>query len=65
MAERDVIPSVNQGIRAAVEEFVKAHRLREYRRGIRAAAGDESFLQRTLDAQSAFTFADAEVDPPW
>ena len=65
MAERHAIPSVNQGIRAAIEDYVKAHKLREYRRGIEEAAADYAFIRRTLDAQEAFVFVDAECETEW
>jgi len=65
MAEEKVIPSVNQGIRAAVEDFVKAHKEQEYRRGMREAAGDEAFVKRMTDTMKAFEFADAELDEKW
>ena len=65
MAERKVISSVNQGIRAAVEDYVKAHKLQEYQREIYEAASDETFIRRTIDTQSAFEFVDAEDDTQW
>ena len=65
MAEQNVIPSVNQGIRAAVENYVNAHRLREYQRGIREAAADKAFIRRTMDTQTAFEFVDAEGEAEW
>ena len=65
MTERNLIPSVNQGIRAAVEDFVKAYKLREYQHGIREAANDEVFIRRTMDTQSAFEFVDAEGAAQW
>ena len=65
MAEEKIIPSVNQGIRAAVEDFVKAHKEREYRRSMREAAEDEAFVRRMTDTMKAFEFADAELDGKW
>lgn len=62
MTEQNVIPSVNQGIRAAVEDFVKAYKQREYQRGVSAAADDEAFIRRTMETQNAFEFADADTE---
>jgi len=60
MTERNEIPSINQGIRAAVKDYVNTHRQMEYQRGVCEAAADEAFIQRTMDAQIAFEFVDAE-----
>ena len=64
MADKKIIPSVNQGIRAAVEGFVTAYRRQEYMRAMRDAAGDKAFIDRTMDTQQAFAAADAE-DGEW
>jgi hypothetical protein len=65
LADRKIIPSINQGIRIAVEDFVKASRLKEYERGVLAAATDEAFIKRTMDAQQAFEAVDSEVFGQW
>jgi hypothetical protein len=65
LTENKIIPSVNQGIRLAIEDFVAAHRQREYELSLQAAASDQAFLQRTLDAQEAFADADADGDAGW
>ena len=62
MVDKKIIPSVNQGIRAAVEDFIKAHKLYEYQAGMREAADDKAFIARTLETQKAFEAADAEAD---
>ena len=65
MAEKKVIPSVNQGIRAAVMDFVKTHKKREYRLSMREAAKDEAFVKRMTDTMKAFELADAEIGSEW
>ena len=58
MTERNEIPSINQGIRTAVKDYVDAHRLSEYQREICEAAADKAFIKRTMDAQVAFEFVE-------
>ena len=65
MAEKKVIPSVNQGIRSAVEDFVKTHRMSDYHQGILEAANDKAFIKRTIDSQKAYQFVDAETESQW
>ena len=65
MTEKKVIPSVSQGIRLAVEDFVTVHRQRTYEDAMREAAADQSFIKRTLDAQEEFAAVDAEGDEIW
>ena len=60
MAEKKVIPSVNQGIRVAIEDFLTAYRKQEYSLAMKDAANDKGFLTRTMDTQQAFAVADAE-----
>ena len=50
-----------KGLYAAMER----HRLGEYRRGISEAAADRAFIRRTMDAQDAFKFVDAEGGTEW
>ena len=65
MADKKVIPSINQGIRIAVEDFLKARKEHEYQRNMREASGDEAFIKRMTDTMKAFEFADAKVDGEW
>jgi metal-responsive CopG/Arc/MetJ family transcriptional regulator len=64
MAERKAIPSVNQGIRTAVEDFVTAYKRQEYQYAMKEAANDKGFMERTMDMQQAFAVVDAE-DGEW
>jgi hypothetical protein len=65
MAERKVIPSINQGIRIAVEDFVKARKETDYQRSMCEASKDKAFIRRMTDTMTAFEFADAKVDGEW
>ena len=62
MADKKEIPSVNQGIRAAVADFVNAHKRRKYQLGMHEAAADQAFITRTLETQKAFEATDAEAE---
>jgi len=64
LAERKVIPSVNQGIRVAIEGFLTTYRKQQYVLAMKDAANDKDFLTRTMDTQQAFAAADAE-DGEW
>jgi len=64
MSEKKIISSVNQGIRAAVADFVTAHKRQEYFRAMKEAAGDKAFIERTMGTQQAFAAVDAE-DGEW
>ena len=65
MTERKVIPSVNQGIRLAVESFVFDQKQRAYSEAMREAAADKAFIRRTLETQEDFAAADAEGESEW
>ena len=65
LAEKKMIPSVNQGIRAAVVDYIEAHKLREYQRRICEAAADSAFIARTMETQKAFEAVDAEAAEQW
>jgi len=65
LAAKKIIPSVSQGIRLAVEDFVAAYRQRAYEDAVREAAADQSFIRRTLDTQEDFAVVDAEGEVTW
>jgi hypothetical protein len=65
LAGKKIIPSVNQGIRLAVENFVAFHQQQEYELALQAAAADQAFIKRTLDTQEDFSAVDAEGENPW
>jgi len=65
MAERKAIPSVNHGIRIAVEDFIRSHGDQEFRRGMCEACEDGAFVKRMMDTMKAFEFTDSEMDGEW
>lgn len=65
LSEKKIIPSVSQGIRLAVEDFVAAQRRRQYEISMRDAATDLAFIKRTMDSQTDFSAVDAEGHDPW
>jgi hypothetical protein len=65
LAEKKVIPSVNQGIRLAVEDFVLLHKQRTYESAMKEAAADQDFMRRTLETQEAFSAVDADGEETW
>ncbi|GHV51668.1 hypothetical protein FACS1894216_06260 [Synergistales bacterium] len=65
MAKKKIIPSVNQGIRSAVENFVSEHKARMYEMEMKEAANDKAFMKRTADAQEMFSVSDRENDVEW
>jgi hypothetical protein len=65
LTEEAAIPSVSQGIRLAVEDFVTLRRRRVYETSVREAAADAAFIKRTLDTQSDFAAVDAEGNEAW
>ncbi|MDR2175894.1 MAG: ribbon-helix-helix domain-containing protein [Synergistaceae bacterium] len=65
MVEKSVIPSVSQGIRAAVECFVSEHKQHLYEMEMKKAANDKAFMKRTAETQEMFSVSDAENDVAW
>jgi hypothetical protein len=65
LTEKKVIPSVSQGIRQAVEDFVTVQKRRAYETSMREAAADGAFVKRTADTQNDFAAADAEGEETW
>jgi uncharacterized protein YqeY len=65
LAAQKVITSVNNGIREAIELFLGEARRELYAQKMAEAAKDQRFLERTLDAQSAYSHIDSEVGGQW
>jgi hypothetical protein len=59
------IPSVNFGIRLAVENFITESKSELYQKQMEAAAKDKNFIKRTLETQEAFAHVDNEVGGQW
>jgi predicted RND superfamily exporter protein len=65
LAGEKAIPSINSGIREAVEQYL-IHKKRElYEAQMIEASKDEEFIKRTMEAQSDFDFVDCEVTGEW
>jgi len=54
LAERNVIPSISQGIRLAIKNFVIMQKQQEYALSMQEAAKDNEFINRTMDAHNDF-----------
>ena len=60
-----VIPSVNSGIREAIESYIETCKRERYARLMQEAAQDKEFMKRTMDAQNAFREVDGAVGGEW
>jgi len=65
MANRKEIPSVNYGIRQALDQYLANEKRTRYEREMQMAAQDEAFMSRTLGTQDAFAEIDAEEMSEW
>ena len=65
LASKKVVPSVSQGIRMAIENFVAIQKQQDYENGIKEAASDNAFIQRTMDTQADFASIDDEGAGEW
>ena len=65
LVSEKVIPSVSQGIRIAVENFIISKNKDIYEKLMREAAGDENFMRRTQKVQTEFNDIDIELDGQW
>ena len=65
MAQDNVIPSIDQGILTAIEEFVKAHKRSTYEASMREAADDPNYIERTIKMQEDFAEVDSEDFDEW
>jgi hypothetical protein len=65
MAQKAVIPSVNRGIRMAIEEFIESQNKLRYEQKMREAAKDKDFINRLSETQGDFKVADHEEMSTW
>lgn len=65
LTDKKCIPSVSQGIRWAIDEFVYAKRRQAYELSMKSAATDEEFVKRTMEAHCDFTAVDEEGEAAW
>jgi hypothetical protein len=65
LLDKKIIPSVSQGIRLAVEDFVAVQKRYVYEAAVKEAAADAAFIKRTTDTQYDFAAVDAEGEEIW
>ena len=65
LAEKKLIPSVNYGIRQAVERYIEQTKKDMYAHTMSEAMNDSDFISRTLETQKDFTSVDCEVGGEW
>ena len=65
LTAKKFIPSVNSGIREAIEHYLSEARRELYAQKMAEAAKDPKFIERTLDTQDAYTHVDREVGGQW
>ena len=65
LAGENLIPSVNYGIRQAVDEYLKQIKKAQYAAQMKKAATDEAFIERTSRCAEDFSLSDSEVQGEW
>ncbi len=65
LAEEQAIPSVNFGIKAAIDDYLKRIKQTKYEAQMREAASDKDFLARTFTCDNDFITADNEISGQW
>jgi len=65
LAGENLIPSVNYGIRQAVDEYLKQIKKAQYAAQMKKAAADEAFIERTSRCAEDFSLSDSEVQGEW
>ena len=65
LASKKVIPSVNFGIRYAIEHYIAECKREQYILQMTEAVKDKGFMERTLNKQDVFKNADGEVGSQW
>ena len=65
LVDKKIVPSVSQGVRLAIESFIKAQKQQEYENSLKDATNDHAFIKRTMDTQNDFTDVDGEGIKSW
>jgi hypothetical protein len=60
MVREEQIPSVNKGIRMAIEDFIKAQNKLIYQQKMQEAANDSDYLNRLAETETDFALVDDE-----
>jgi hypothetical protein len=54
LADKKIVPSVSQGIKLAVENFIAFQKQQTYANSLKEARNDNAFIKRTMDTQNDF-----------
>gem|GEM_PF-358447 len=68
MADKDMINSVNAGVREAVEEYIVKIKKENYKKELIKAVKDPEFIKRNEEVMKTFKHADKESEemiPEW
>ena len=65
LADKEIVSSVSQGIRLAIEDFIKSQKQLEYAKSLKDATNDKAFIKRTMDTQNDFVVVDSEGVSSW
>lgn len=65
LVSSDSIPSINYGIREAVEQYLVLKKNEQYDAQMIEASKDKEFMKRTMKADSEFAYVDCEVSGEW
>jgi len=65
LADKKIIPSVSQGIRLAIENFIESKKQMAYANSLKDAASNNAFIKRTMDTQNDFAVVDNEGVGSW
>ena len=65
LVDKKIVPSVSQGVRLAIESFIKIQKQQEYANSLKEATNDHAFIKRTMDAQNDFMVVDGEGAESW
>jgi hypothetical protein len=65
MVRETQIPSVNEGIRLAVEGFIKAQNKLAYEQKMQEAAEDRDYMKRLAETEADFALVDDEDISSW
>lgn len=68
LVDKNIINSVNAGVREAVEEYIARNKKETYKKELMKAAKDPEFIKRNDEIMKAFKHADSQTEemiPEW
>ena len=65
LADKKIVPSVSQGIRLAIENFIESQKQLAYANSLKDATSDSAFIKRTMDTQDDFAVVDNDGAGTW